>query len=282
MYKRFKKNNSDDQSGPKERGRPAGSLDRATRSLAAFTFEANKRLIARLREPRLSPKPSTEREPYACQHAMLHALDRLVKGSLDTRKSNAAMALSAEGGSPSWQLVYDKCEGLVALISGQAAMGGKILFLLGQLRQALDIAAATAHQDPGFLIQIWRTCMCLLDVRFPGRTRTNRFIFLRVFLHWLRSSFLARLRNPKDDLVVLVECLIRVLNFEEPFHFMATLGMGCGKTMDMVGGMVGHSHAVILTMGSSCTRYWKREFAVDRGRFERHYKPLVDQIIHAQ
>lgn len=178
MYKQFKKNNNDDQSGPNERGRPAGSLDHAKRSLAAFTFEANKRLIARLREPRLSPKPSIEREPYACQHVMLHVLDRLVKGSLDTRKSNAATALSAEGGSPSWQLVYDKCEGLVALISGQAAMGGKILFLLGQLRRALDIAAATAHQDPGFPIQIWRTCVCLLDVRFPGRTRTSRFVHL--------------------------------------------------------------------------------------------------------
>jgi hypothetical protein len=210
---------------------------------------------------------------------MLHSIDCLVKKSFDTSKSDAVSTLGANGGSPSWQLVSDKCEGLVALISGQAAMGGKMLFLLGRLRQVLDHAVATAHDDPGLPIHIWRACMCLLSVRFPGRTSTNRSTFLRLFLHWLRNALLETLRNPKDSLVVLVECLIRVLNSSEPYHFMATVAMGCGKTMDLVGGMVGHNHAVLLTMGSSCARYWKRDFAVHRTHFEQQYKPLVDQIV---
>ncbi|KAH6635848.1 hypothetical protein F5144DRAFT_619366 [Chaetomium tenue] len=277
---RFVKNQrSEDEIEPKKRVRAASSLNHAKEALSVFLFTANKRLIAKLRQARISPRPSGEMEPYACQHAMLHAIDCLVKKSFDTSRSNAAATLTAEGCSPSWQLVSDKCDGLVAVISGQAPLGSKILFLLGQLRQALDRAVSTAHHDPGFPIMIWRTCMTLLSVRFPGRTSTNRSTFLRVFLHWLRSSFRATLKSPADNLLTLVECLIRVMNSSEPYHFIATLGMGCGKTMDMVAGMVGHAHPVLLTMGTSCARYWKRDFSINRNQFERQYKPLVDRVV---
>lgn len=258
--------------------RAAASLNHAKEALSVFLFTANQRLIAKLRHARMCPRPSGEKEPYACQHAMLHAIDCLVKKSFDTSRSNAAATLAAEGCSPSWQLVSDKCDGLVAVISGQAPLGSKILFLLGQLRQALDRAVSTSYEDPGFPILIWRTCMTLLSVRFPGRTSANRSIFLRVFLYWLRSSFLATLKSPADNLLTLVECLIRVMNSSESYHFIATLGMGCGKTMDMVAGMVGHGHPVLLTMGSSCARYWKRDFSINRSQFERQYKPLVDRV----
>ncbi len=57
--------------------------------------------------------------------------------------------------------------------------------------------------------------MLLLDVPFAGRTRPNRLmIFLRVFFHWLRSSFLAS------------ERLIPVLHSEESLHFTGTIGDG--------------------------------------------------------
>jgi hypothetical protein len=131
-------------------------------------------------------------------------------------------------------------------------------------------------------LQIWKTCACLLDVRFPGCSNDSRSIFLRIFLYRLRGSLLSKIRNPKDDVVVLVECLMRVMNSESPYHLGATLGMGCGKVMDMVGGMVGHNQPALLNMGSLCVRYWKRSFSVDRRHFEAQYKALVDRIIGSE
>ncbi len=101
LYHRFKKNNADQGPGVK-RNRSAGSLENTSGPLSAFRLQANKRLVASLRAARLVKQTlsasATQLEPYPFQHTMLHALDCLVKRSMDTARSNAVSTLGPEGG----------------------------------------------------------------------------------------------------------------------------------------------------------------------------------------
>ncbi|KAK3358774.1 hypothetical protein B0T25DRAFT_447854, partial [Lasiosphaeria hispida] len=222
--------------------------------------------------------PSSAGEQCHHQHKMLHTIHALVQGIFDTKSKDIIQPVGAEYRS-AWQLLYDKCLGFAAVCAG--GTGGKANFLYNQILGQL--CKLPEQRDYMFLIYIWKICLSMSAMRFPGRTDTNRFIFLQVLLVRLRMAFInisGEHQQPRTE-VTLLECLFHVLS-SSPRHFKTTLGIGCWKAMNMIGSMVGHEHTLILAMGVYCVRHWKNNFEVKVEQLDPQYELLLDRQSDAQ
>ncbi|KAK0720996.1 hypothetical protein B0H67DRAFT_553066 [Lasiosphaeris hirsuta] len=260
-----------------KRRRPAASLPKSGAKDTSPVFQLRSYLQLKSHLP-INIVPSAAGEQCHHQHKMLHTIHALVQGIFDTKKKDVVQPVGAEYRS-AWQLLYDKCLGFAAVCGG--GTGGRANFLYNQILEQLR--KLPELRDYMFLIYIWKICLSMSAMRFPGRTDTNRFIFLQMFLMRLRSAFtdVAGGQQQPHSEVVLLECLFRVLS-SSPQHFKTTLGIGCWKAMNMIGSMIGHEHTLILAMGVYCIKHWKNNFEVNVERLEPQYKLLLDQQEDAQ
>lgn len=262
--------------GQAPRRRVAKSLPSRQDSLPAYRLTRDFLLslinAGESENPRLCPTPNTppEADVYQYTEKMLRSISHLVKGIFDLGRSSVSPSHDA---SSSWQLVYDKCLGLTG-IGAISVLPDKLWFLWHKLLEQLESAAPGAR-GMAFLTQLWRVCACLLNTHLFIRVKSNSSVVLGIFLSRLRWHFLATM-SQRDDLVVIVDSILGVL-VSAPLHLKIVLGIGCLRTTDMLGRMVGCSHPLVLKLTSSRCQHWKPDPLARRNHLER-YKPLLDSM----
>ncbi|GAB1311862.1 hypothetical protein MFIFM68171_02072 [Madurella fahalii] len=264
----FKKNKSTFQHRVKrkDRTRAAASLPNP-RALRSTIIQTRK-----VREPRISPTPSRHAELLFPQESMLHAIERLILGSFDQKKRGVSPLLEAEHESGTWESLYSRCLGLAGMCKHN--IGGKFYFLWNEFVKDLDAALCTSR-GLALLVHFWRIAVCLWG-ELSFRVRVNHpscfTFFFRIFLHNVRAHF----RGKRPGLATIVDNLYQVLN-SSPRDVKNTLGMGCIKTMGVIGSMTGLHHPFLLKMASVQYQYWKNGYNQDK-QLQTRYKPLLGTV----
>ncbi|VUC30751.1 unnamed protein product [Clonostachys rosea] len=210
---------------------------------------------------------------YIHQERLFHYIDIFWKGLFDSGDKgwtvdafNFKPSTNTSNGFEDCQMVSDKISSILLLAQNQLYHHANFMLenvLIG-LRNALRLC------NPNFMLHFWMMCQALSSGPWCSKEKGSQW--LRWFLRNVKAILSPRF--PNHPITMIADSLLEVWS-SSPREFKPTLGLGHWKSTATLGGLIGHTHRIVLNMGVGCKNIWPSKFSASENVADILRQPIL-------